>query len=321
MNKLVMAGALTLLALSGCYTSVFATPLIAAEPKAMHVINKDRPVILAQSADAELRVQQLEEQLRQLNGRVEEMSFQILQMQEQMRKAQEDNEFRFQDLEKGTKKSGLSTKPDDGTDVANTSGEQSPDASALDESVDNGGAAANADPGLGQPAVDLGSVKFDSNGNVIGADASQPADGADSMETVIENNQQTASADNPDALYQGAYEQILAGDYSGAEGQFRAYINSQPEGAKIADANFWLGESQYSQGKYNEAAKTFLNAYKTYGKSQKAPEMLLKLAMSLAALDSKDTACATLREVTKTYPKASRAIVSKVASEQKRLAC
>ena len=90
---------------------------------------------------------------------------------------------------------------------------------------------------------------------------------------------------------------------------------------QIADANFWLGEAQYSQGKFNEAAKTFLNAYKTYGKSEKAPEMLLKLAMSLAALDSRDTACATLREVAKAYPKASRAIITKVATEQKRLSC
>jgi TolA-binding protein len=49
--------------------------------------------------------------------------------------------------------------------------------------------------------------------------------------------------------------------------------------------------------------------------------MLLKLGMSLAALDNKDTACATLREVTKRYPKASKAVTSKVASEQKRLAC
>src|SRR5882757_1331889 len=36
----------------------------------------------------------LEDQLRQLNGKVEELNFQILQMQEQMRKQQEDNEFR-----------------------------------------------------------------------------------------------------------------------------------------------------------------------------------------------------------------------------------
>ena len=90
---------------------------------------------------------------------------------------------------------------------------------------------------------------------------------------------------------------------------------------KIADAHFWLGEALYSQGNFNEAAKTFLNAHQSYNTSPKAPEMLLKLGMSLAALDNTETACATLREVSKRYPKASRAVVSKVASEQKRLGC
>ncbi len=41
----------------------------------------------------------LEEQLRQMNGKIEELNFQVLQMQEQIRKQQEDNEFRFQQLE------------------------------------------------------------------------------------------------------------------------------------------------------------------------------------------------------------------------------
>lgn len=52
-------------------------------------------------ANEAYKVQQLEEQIRQLNGRIEEMSFQLLQMQETIRKAQEDNEFRFQELEGG----------------------------------------------------------------------------------------------------------------------------------------------------------------------------------------------------------------------------
>ncbi len=76
-----------------------------------------------------MRVQQLEEQLRQLNGRVEEMSFQLLQMQEQLRKAQEDNEFRFQELEGGgKKKSSIEVVPGAGdVNTANASGAQSPE--------------------------------------------------------------------------------------------------------------------------------------------------------------------------------------------------
>lgn len=47
----------------------------------------------------------------------------------------------------------------------------------------------------------------------------------------------------------------------------------------------------------------------------------MKLGMSLAALDNTETACATLREVPKRYPSASKTVLNKVASEQKRLSC
>lgn len=285
----------------------------------------------AQSVDTELRVQQLEEQLRQLNGRVEEMSFQLLQMQEQLRKAQEDNEFRFQELEggKAKKKSSLE-KPADQDTANNTSGDQTPevqpgvDAAQLDQPADDGNQL-----DMGTPPIDLGKLKVDENGNMLGAEESDPnavatQDLPAPDTSTVDNGEQTASLD-PGASdgdqYQSAYEQVLAGDYASAEAGFSAFIASHPDSKRIADANFWLGESQYSQGKFNESAKTFLNAYKTYGKSEKAPEMLLKLAMSLAALDSRDTACATLRQVAKSYPKASRAIIGKVASEQKRLSC
>ncbi|UVC07383.1 tol-pal system protein YbgF [Rhizobium sp. TH2] len=290
----------------------------------------------AQGVDAELRVQQLEEQLRQLNGRVEEMSFQILQMQETLRKAQEDNEFRFQELEGGktNKKSSLE-KPANEDTAANTSGDQTPevtrqdDTAALDQPMDSSG---NTLDDTGTPPIDLGKLKVDEGGNVLGAEEADPNAVAtqdlpppDTSTVDTSTADQTASLDKDNSSdgdqYQSAYEQVLSGDYASAESGFADFIATHPDSKKIADANFWLGEAQYSQGKFNESAKTFLNAYKTYGKSEKAPEMLLKLAMSLAALDSKDTACATLREVAKAYPKASRSIITKVASEQKRLSC
>jgi TolA-binding protein len=74
-------------------------------------IEHQAPVVLAQSSDAEMQVQQLQEQVRALNGKIEDMSYQLLQMQEQLRKAQEDNEFRFQQLEKGGKKKTEEPEP------------------------------------------------------------------------------------------------------------------------------------------------------------------------------------------------------------------
>lgn len=322
-GMLALAGTALWASPSGAFTLDFLT--------GKHV-KQQAPIVLAQSSDAEMQVQQLQEQVRALNGKIEDMSYQLLQMQEQLRKAQEDNEFRFQQLEKGGKKKAEIQPTNQNSDTANASGDQTPgadknngqsdDTATLDQPADNNN---TADNGTGNPPVDLGDLKIDKSGNLVGADKNQNPDSVNTTnlpppDTTTEN--QTASLETGnDPDYNAAYQQILSGDYAGAESSFAAYIQAHPDAKKASDAHFWLGEAQYSQGKFTDAAKTFLEGYKAYGKSPKAPDMLLKLAMSLAKLDSKDTACATLREVPKAYPKASRSIITKVASEQKRLAC
>jgi tol-pal system protein YbgF len=337
MKKFVVAGLIGLTALSGLGPMANAMPLSGLIARTTHTGKGDLPVVKVQSADVG-RVGQLEEQIRSLNGRIEEMSFQLLQMQEQIRKFQEDNEFRFQDLENGKssmKKSGALETPKS-SDQASVTPEVT-DSQATAAPADGDVAAARpAAPGAAPPPTTLGQIVFDENGNPIsattdvepGANATPPgvdtgmADPGDAgFNGNAAGGQQTASLGNPGDLYQSAYGHVLSGDYGMAEQEFRDYLEAFPEGDKAADASFWMGEAQYSQGKYSDSAKTFLNAHQTYGKSPKAPEMLLKLGMSLGALDNKETACATLREVTKRYPKASAAVKAKVTSEQSRFGC
>nr|WP_272214197.1 YbgF trimerization domain-containing protein [Marinicella sp. W31]MDC2877710.1 YbgF trimerization domain-containing protein [Marinicella sp. W31] len=59
---------------------------------------------------------QLEEQIRSLNGQVEDLSFQMLQMEERIRKLQEDMEFRLQDLESGMSAPSAPASSDNGLD-------------------------------------------------------------------------------------------------------------------------------------------------------------------------------------------------------------
>ncbi|MBX4927924.1 tol-pal system protein YbgF [Rhizobium binae] len=329
MKKLVVAGMLCLAAVTGSERAAYSASFFGLHLGGRSTENQAAPpVVRVQSGDAEVRVQQLEEQLRQLNGRIEEMSFQLLQMQETIRKQQEDNEFRFQQLEKTgaggggakapVKKSETDAAPpaSGGDDVARVI--QAPQGAETAPSTD-----VPDNTGLGQPPKQLGSIDFDQNGNAIGGSVDENASiGSGPIPDANGRTpQQTASLGSEADQYKAAYGHVLSGDYRTAEQEFNQYIARYPSSARAADANFWLGEALYSQGKYNEAAKTFLNGHQKYGSSEKAPEMLLKLGMSLAALDNKETACATLREVSKRYPKASRAVISKVASEQKRLAC
>ncbi|MBX5158503.1 tol-pal system protein YbgF [Rhizobium sp. NZLR1b] len=327
MKKLVVAGMLCLAAVTGSERTAYSASLFGLHLGGRSAENQPAPpVIKVQSGDAEVRVQQLEEQLRQLNGRIEEMSFQLLQMQETIRKQQEDNEFRFQQLEKTGASGGGAKAPvkKSETDVAPAASGGDDIAKVIQapqgaETAPSTNVPANSR--LGQPPKELGSIDFDQKGNAIGGTVDENAGIGSGPVPNTANPQQTASLGGEADQYKSAYGHVLSGDYSTAEQEFTQYITRYPSSARAADANFWLGEALYSQGKYNEAAKTFLNAHQKYGTSEKAPEMLLKLGMSLAALDNTETACATLREVSKRYPKASRAVISKVASEQKRLAC
>lgn len=331
MKKFVVAGMLGLATLVGTERDAFALNLFG-----LHLGERDRseqvppaPLsgqpkqtqrpIMVQSGDAEIRLQQAEDQMRQLNGRIEEMSYQLLQMQETIRKAQADNELRFQMLEK--KSGGAVTAPAGSikkSEADTSAAGQSDDIAKVIETPQGADANRAASSGLGQPPSQLGSIQFDQNGQPIGGAVNSNDVGSGPAPSAGAN---TASLGNEGDTYKAAYGHVLSGDYAVAEKEFRQYLGSYPESARSADANFWLGEALYSQGKYNDAATTFVNAYKKYGTSEKAPEMLLKLGMSLAALDNKDTACATLHEVTKKYPKASKPVVTKVASEEKRLAC
>jgi TolA-binding protein len=60
---------------------------------------------------------------------------------------------------------------------------------------------------------------------------------------------------------------------------------------------------------------------KKYESSSKAPDALLRLGQSLAALQEHDLACATLGEVTHKYPRASNSVKQATEREQKRAGC
>ena len=255
-----------------------------------------------QSSDDVFRIGQLEEQVRGLTGRIEELGFQLLQMQEQMRQMQEDNEFRFQELEKG----GTAKRSDAGPAVTEPATRQA------DSNLPGveGTATASTNSGAGAPPKDIGQIIFDVSGNLVA-----PGSG-----TIVPGSE-TASLNSPEDLYQAGYNHVLAGDYQLAEQVFHDYLDVYPDGPQAADAMFWMGEAQYSQSRFNDSAKTFLDAHKRFPQADKGPETLLKLGMSLAALKNRDTACATYREVLVSYPGSSKAIRTKVAHEQKLSSC
>ncbi|WP_161992787.1 tol-pal system protein YbgF [Aureimonas leprariae] len=276
------------------------------------------PVQMAQLGDSGQRISQLEEENRRLNGKVEELSFQVLQMQEQMRKMQEDNDFRFQEIEGGGGGGGgAAAKP-----PSNAPGKRSEAAPSLDPSAtaSAGGGAAGppAAPGEGDQ---IGSLIGGGEGGGATPTGQAPAAGGAGAAPPRSGTVASIQTKNAGELYGLAYNYLLAGDYGLAESSFRQYAQTYPDAKDVPDARYWLGESQFQQGKYADSAETFLNAQKDYPKSAKAPEMMLKLGMSLVKLDNRDTACVTFKEVTRRYPQMSATVKKKLQTESQAAKC
>ena len=275
----------------------------------------------------------LEEQIRALNGKVEELNFQILQMQEQIRKQQEDNEFRLQQLEEG----GGQRKSDAGTpNPSAPAGAPAPSDHAASGNVAGGSGTGDVivdsgtgDPGKlipGAPETTFGTITVDKDGNVVndGGGSQSAAPAAPAAGSSGEPAPVVAAlprTDDPQELYRNSYQFILSGDYRTAEAGFREHIDRFPEDANAADAHYWLGEALLGQSKHREAAEVFLAASKTYPKAKKAPDMLLKLGVSLAGLKQRDVACATFSEIGKRYPNASAALKERVKQERALASC
>lgn len=349
--RTILSGTLAALLLSGAAALAAGAGTSAPASGGFHLPNIGLPGVFGNKGTAEVQLAQsagtagLEEQIRALNGKVEELNFQILQMQEQIRKTQEDNEFRLQQLEGGSggaaqgtqKKSDAAGTAD--TSVAetpaadtSTSGDTAGGATVEDVIIDSGnGEPGQVIPGTGAPPKTFGTITVDKNGNVIDAGSNTQSttptgqgastggqSGATSGGSIVAA---LPSTDNPDELYRNSYQFILSGDYSTAEQGFRDYISRFPKDGKAADAHYWLGESLLGQQKYRDAAEVFLGASKDYPKAKKAPDMLLKLGVSLVGLKQRDVACATFGEIGKRYPNASGTLKERVKQERALASC
>jgi tol-pal system protein YbgF len=125
----------------------------------------------------------------------------------------------------------------------------------------------------------------------------------------------------PKQLYETAYGYLLQRDYGAAEAAFDDFLRRHPSDPLAGNAQYWLGESLYVRGQYRAAAGAFLKGYQNYAKSAKAPESLLKLAMSLQRLGQKDAACSSYNELTTKFPNAPGHVKTTAQAERQRAGC
>ncbi len=125
----------------------------------------------------------------------------------------------------------------------------------------------------------------------------------------------------PKEQYDYAFDILRQADYARAETALRMFLDAHPADTLAGNAQYWLGETFYVRGDFEQAAVEFLSGYQTYPNSNKAPDNLLKLGLSMARLGQTDGACTALSRLATEYPEANDTIRRRAQTERARLSC
>jgi tol-pal system protein YbgF len=298
--------------------------------------------------DLSVRLDHMENAMRQLTGTLEQLQYQNQQLQMQLKRMQDDTEYRFQALgsrggppgatpPRATLPQAPANVPGNRSDVFDPA--QNPNSPGAPRALGNQAVAApvqNADnePPVGAPGgrdvgapLDLstlaGNAPATPNEPMASAGPGAPSQ-LPPPGNVAAGGTQLATLPptaTPQDEYDLAYGYVLHKDYALAEQAFRDFLRKYPDGKLVPDAQYWLGESMFQRQRYRDAAESFLAVSTKYESSGKAPESLLRLGQSLAALNQKEAACATLAEIGRKFPRASATVKKNVTQEQKRAHC
>ena len=110
---------------------------------------------------------------------------------------------------------------------------------------------------------------------------------------------------------------LMAAKYKDSFSAFDRFISTYPKSEKIADANYFLGYSQFALKNYNAAIKTYSKLKELYPNSKIIPDAIYGIANCEIQLAKIANAKKTLRELIRQYPDAE--ILSKAKRRLKAL--
>jgi tol-pal system protein YbgF len=158
------------------------------------------------------------------------------------------------------------------------------------QSVDARLAATTAPPATGPPATGSGTPP-------------QPVAGTPERNTGSTPVPTPTSTPSADALYNAALRDFNSGNYELASQQFNDYINYYRDTELAGNAQYYLGEIEYQQKKYQSAILQYDKVLNEHPGSYKTAASYLKKGYALLALNQRDEAVTFLRLVVEKFPR------------------
>jgi len=114
-----------------------------------------------------------------------------------------------------------------------------------------------------------------------------------------------------EALYKNAKQTYERKDFTAAREKFKAFLAVYPKGELSDNAQFWIGESFYSEKDYEKAIIAYDDVLKKFPKGDKIPSALLKQALCWQELGDKTFAKSLLKRVIREHPRTQQAKIAK----------
>ncbi len=301
-------------------------------------------------SEVQRQVQEFRRQIREMNGQFEEVKFRTERIAERLDRLVADVDLRLRALEEGRAVGGVQTsqgfQPAENTAAsAESIRSKTIIASARPAIAPSGeGSLAGRQKAFG--VISKSDLKrfgnFERDASSIAPQTVRPSSAVQTPATMpkpaavpspprvteapgesVSSNWQIASLPDgtPKEQYDHAHGLLMKRELSKAEITLRAFLLKHPEHELADNAIFWLGETFYARKNYQEAIKVYYDAYRKYPKGNKAPDVLLKLGMSLATIGEKESACSAYEELATAHPKARPRILGSADRASKSLGC
>jgi tol-pal system protein YbgF len=119
-------------------------------------------------------------------------------------------------------------------------------------------------------------------------------------------------------LYEKAKANLDQGNYQLALMGFREFLDRFPESTLADNAQYWIGEVYYAQGRYDRAIEEFLKVTTDYPGADKIPAAYLKVAFAFRSKGDRPTARRYLRYLVEHFPESREAEMAASALEELR---
>ena len=262
------------------------------------------------TARYELKISELSDQIRKIRGSIEELEFRFIQVNERLDAL---NNY----LVSNPDSLGIQSTKDPASQTTFNNDTLNTSEDLADLPIDRT---------QGYTSRQLGSLSTiqpneDNMDVVILSDPDSQMKQLPGENNLSFEDQFSVESKTPKQHYDLAISFIWKKDFDSAGKLLKDFLKRYPNNELSGNAKYWLGETHYAKKLYSQAAVIFAEGFQDYPDSKKAPDILLKLAMSLSQLEKKSEACKTFTILEAKFPNSPSHILERAIEEKSRNGC